>query len=45
MPMAAHGISFDTIIDDLSNLYPPEILIVPGFLNMALINIMKMILV
>jgi hypothetical protein len=29
MPMAAHGVSLDTIIDDLSNLFPPEILIVP----------------
>jgi hypothetical protein len=35
----------DTIIDDLSNLYPPEIHIVPGLLNMALINIMNKILV
>jgi hypothetical protein len=45
MPMAAHGVSLDTIIDDLSNLYPPEILIDPGLFNMAVFNIMKKILV
>jgi hypothetical protein len=43
MPMAARGI--DTIIDDLSNLYPPELLIVPDLINMSLFNIMKKILV
>jgi hypothetical protein len=35
----------DTIIDDLSNLYPPELLTVPDLINMALFNIMKKILV
>jgi hypothetical protein len=43
MPMAAHGVILDTNIDDLSNLYPPEILIVPDLFNMALFNIMKRI--
>jgi hypothetical protein len=43
MPMAAHIVSLNTIIDDLSNLYPPEILIVPDLFNMALFNIMKKI--
>jgi hypothetical protein len=32
MPMAARGVNMDTIIDDLSNLYPPELLIVPYLL-------------
>jgi hypothetical protein len=45
MPMAARGVSMDTIIDDLSNLYPPELLIVPDLINIALFNIMKKILV
>jgi hypothetical protein len=45
MPMAASGVSLDTIIDDLSNLYPPELLIVPDLINIALFNIMKKILV
>jgi hypothetical protein len=43
--MAVHGVSLDTIIDDLSNLYPPEILIIPDLFNMALFNIMKKVLV
>jgi hypothetical protein len=45
MPMAAGGVSLDTIIDDLSNLYPLELLIVPDLINMALFNIMKKVLV
>jgi hypothetical protein len=35
----------DLIIDDLSNLYPPELLIVPDLINMTLFNVMKKILV
>jgi hypothetical protein len=45
MPIAARGISLDTVIDDLSNLYPPELLIVSDLINVALFNIMKKILV
>jgi hypothetical protein len=45
MPIAAHGASLDTNIDDLSNLYPLEIHIFPDLFNMALFNIMKKILV
>jgi hypothetical protein len=45
MPMAAHEVSLNTIIDDLLNLYAPDILIVPDLFNMALFNIMKKILV
>jgi hypothetical protein len=45
MPMAARGVDLDTIVDNLSNLYPPELLIVPDLINMALFNSMKKILV
>jgi hypothetical protein len=45
MPIAASGIDLGTIIYDLSNLYPPELLIAPDLINMAPFNNMKKILV
>jgi hypothetical protein len=43
MPKAANKVNLDAIIDDLSNLYSPEILIVPDHFIMALFNIMEKI--